>query len=332
MTGDDADFPFAHWIDHLWCDIHGIYLRGWAHAYERRVRAVALRSGARRVSTSDFVARPDVASHYGAYGYTLHCGFALYLPCPPFEPAWLDIETDDGVRTLALTVPEHLTGPETPPPRPPRAIDPFIAEMKARRGRVLEIGARVVGPLSVPRAAEFEPECTYHGCDIHAAPGIDIVADAHSLTVATGRAAFDGIFSVAVLEHLAAPWRVAAEVNRALKPGGLTFHVTPHSYPLHETPNDFWRFSDEALKMLFGPATGFEVIATGFREPVFMAPDPTWRHLQAMTMTGIAGYANANILARKIADLPDGALDLAGSADLTARSQAYPNPVRTERG
>lgn len=161
-----------------------------------------------------------MAAHYSAHGQALHCGFSLYLPCPPFEPAWLDIETGDGTATLALKVPDHLKGPEAPSPTAPRAIDPFIAEMKARRGRVLEIGARVVGPASVPRTAEFKPECIYCGCDIHEAPGIDVVADAHGLSAATGCAAFDGIFSVAVLEHLAAPWRVAAEINRALRPAG----------------------------------------------------------------------------------------------------------------
>lgn len=111
-----------------------------------------------------------------------------------------------------------------------------------------------------------------------------------------------------------------------LEAGGLTFHVTPHSYPLHETPNEFWRFSDEALRMLFGPEAGFDVIATGFREPVFMAPAPSWRHLQAMEMTGIPGYANANILARKVKDLPEGAVDLADSEAFATRSRAYPRP------
>lgn len=317
-------FAVAHWVDHLWCDIHGVFVRGWAHAYERPVRRVGLRSGDHRVATGEFIARPDVAAHYPDHAGAARSGFALYLPCPPFAPAFLDIETDDGVVSVPLDLPPHLQRQEPYPPLPPRAIEPFIAEMKARRGAVLEIGARIVGPESFARIAEFTPECRYVGCDIHAAPGVDLVADAHALSAATGCGAFDGIFSVAVMEHIAAPWIVAAEINRALRPGGLTFHVMPHTYPLHETPNDFWRYSDEALKILFGPATGFEIVAAGLRKPIMMAPYPEWRDLQAMEMTSLPGYSTAHVLARKVAELPDGAIAMPAGFDFAARSRAYP--------
>lgn len=317
-------FLVAHWVDHLWCDIHGVFVRGWAHAFARPVRGVALRSGLHRAATADFAARPDVRAHYPELPGHARCGFALYLPCPPFAPVMLEIETEAGVVDVPLGLPPHLARPEPHPPMPPRAIEPFIAEMKARRGAVLEIGARIVGPESFARIAEFTPECRYVGCDIHPAPGVDLVADAHALSAATGRRAFDGIFSIAVMEHIAAPWVVAAEINRALRPGGLTFHVMPHTYPLHETPNDFWRYSDEALKILFGPATGFEVVAAGFRKPIMMAPYPEWRDLQAMEMTSLPGYATAYVLARKVAELPDGAIALPEGLDFAARSRFYP--------
>ena len=57
-------FAVAHWVDHLWCDIYGVFVRGWAHAHGRAVRLVAVRSGDFRVTAGDFAARPDVAAHY----------------------------------------------------------------------------------------------------------------------------------------------------------------------------------------------------------------------------------------------------------------------------
>ena len=38
-----------------------------------------------------------------------------------------------------------------------------------------------------------------------------------------------------VLEHLAAPWRCATEINRALRIGGETLQMTHQTWPLHET-------------------------------------------------------------------------------------------------
>ena len=87
----------------------------------------------------------------------------------------------------------------------------------------------------------------------------------------------DGVFSLAVLEHIAAPWVLAAEINKVLKIGGLTFHVLPETFPVHEMPNDFWRMTDEALKVLFCPGLGFEVLDAGMAHPMQILPPPSLR-------------------------------------------------------
>ena len=51
--------------------------------------------------------------------------------------------------------------------------------MKSVGGRVVEMGARVVSPGAKLLVERFAPECTFIGVDVHAAPGVDIVADAH---------------------------------------------------------------------------------------------------------------------------------------------------------
>ena len=102
---------------------------------------------------------------------------------------------------------------------------------------------------------------------------MDIVGDAHFLHELLGEASADVVFSGAVLEHLSCPWLFSAAVNRTLKPGGLTFHATHQAWPIHEEPNDFWRFSDEGLKILFGPETGFRTLSSGMHNRSFMYPE-----------------------------------------------------------
>ncbi|HKP03176.1 MAG TPA: hypothetical protein VJU77_07380 [Chthoniobacterales bacterium] len=57
------------------------------------------------------------------------------------------------------------------------------------------------------------------------------------------------------------------------KAGGLTFHSTHFAFPLHERPWDFWRYTDQALRVLFSPPLGFEVIRCHFDTPARMHPD-----------------------------------------------------------
>lgn len=75
---------------------------------------------------------------------------------------------------------------------------------------------------------------------------MDIVGDAHELSLLFPNEHFDVGMSKAVFEHLAMPWKVVLEVNKILRPNGLLFINTLHTFPLHEKPWDFWRFSEEA--------------------------------------------------------------------------------------
>ncbi len=69
------------------------------------------------------------------------------------------------------------------------------------------------------------------------------------------------IFSVDTIEHLRAPWLVAAEIARVLKPGGVTFHTSVFTTCYQPTPEDFFRFTPEGLKALFA---GFECLTAEF--------------------------------------------------------------------
>ncbi len=295
-----ASIETTHAIEHAWCDLDGVFATGWAHAGPHPVRKVALLCGAERAETDDFRPRPDLIPHQ-AIGAV---GFSVYLPCPAHLPISLAVMTDAGVGETAARLPPRT---ETHEPNATGATEGFIAAMHARAGTVLEIGARVLPGGPVGWRPHFEPGCRYIGSDIHPGPNIDVVADVHALTETVPPASMDGIFSVAVLEHLAAPWLAVVEINRALKIGGETLHATHQTWPIHEMPNDFFRMSDQALRFLFGPATGFEVIECGMAYPVSILPPRNMRGPGWVELPLFPGYAQSYIRARKTADLdPNG--------------------------
>jgi hypothetical protein len=81
-------------------------------------------------------------------------------------------------------------------------------------------------------------------------PGVDVIGDAHALPFADG--AFDAAFSLAVLEHVADPRQVVAEMVRVLKPGGWLYSEVPFIFFFHGYPTDYTRYTLEGMKRLFG--------------------------------------------------------------------------------
>lgn len=72
---------------------------------------------------------------------------------------------------------------------------------------------------------------------------------------------FDACLALSLLEHLKEPELAMAEIRRVVKPSGLVLVQVPFAFPIHGYPNDFWRWTEEGLK-LFLEKHGFEVIET----------------------------------------------------------------------
>lgn len=82
--------------------------------------------------------------------------------------------------------------------------------------------------------------------------GLDIVADLAALPFRD--AAFAAAINIVVLEHTKQPARVIAELARVLQPAGRLLIVAPHSWEVHQAPNDFFRFTRHGLSFLFDRA------------------------------------------------------------------------------
>jgi len=103
--------------------------------------------------------------------------------------------------------------------------------------------------------------------DIDAGADVDLFCDGHDLPFVDG--VFDAVVTTAVLEHVLYPERVAAEIIRVLKEGGLLYSELPFMQQVHEGAYDFTRFTLSGHRRLFnqfaeidvgmvaGPATAF---------------------------------------------------------------------------
>jgi 2-polyprenyl-3-methyl-5-hydroxy-6-metoxy-1,4-benzoquinol methylase len=319
----------AYWLDAFWCDPHGIYLRGWVHAYEHRVRALRVESAGRSERVEIFSDRSDLLTHYPEHEHVRHGGFAVYLACPPGHPVVLTLETAGGAASFPLPLPEGPL-PPWPDEEEEDEISPMlrrfieIANAQAGRGgRLLQIGART------PRGTEAIPprrllQGRVIGLDIHPGGNVDVVGDAHGLSRFLRDGSVDAVLSASVLEHLQAPWLLAAEINRVLKPGGLVYHQAPGAWPAHAQPNDFWRISAEGMRVLFGPENGFEVLEACDSGAAAIIPAPGWR-AKYLDMPTVPAYALSEVLARKVEDVQPGtvAWPLGAGASET-RSRQYP--------
>lgn len=307
----------AYDIDWFWCDAYGMYMRGWFHAYDRKVEGLSVRIGDEETTVSGFHERTDVLPHFPGAAVSKDCGFEIYAPGPPATRAVFVVDTPEGRFETPVKPPRRELPAQ---PKDSSLYHRFIEIVNREQLSVLELGARAVGPISGSNRPLFSNAKRYIGMDIHPAQGVDVVGDAHRMSALVGEGAVEALYSVAVLEHLERPWLVAEEMNRALKIGGYVFHSTVHSWPLHEVPNDFWRFSDEGLKVLFGPAYGFEVIDAKLATPVNIYPQTRINGLWQMPLN--PGYAEACILSRKVAELPRHSQD--GGEDVSERARLYP--------
>ncbi len=136
---------------------------------------------------------------------------------------------------------------------------------------VLLTGAKRWEGSPPPSHEQYAPHATWIGTDIEAGEGVHIVGDLQSLDRTTDDK-FDAIFSPATLEHIERPWTAMFAMTNMLRRGGLLYLHTHQTFPLHGYPNDFYRFSTEALKTLAHDA-GLSVVSAAYDGPCKIRPD-----------------------------------------------------------
>lgn len=163
---------------------------------------------------------------------------------------------------------------------------------------VLEIGSRARS--GIVRKHQFGASNNYTGMDILPGPNVDLVGDIHKLSQLVEKNSFDAIAGFSVIEHVAMPWKAAIEINKVLKTGGRCLLHTHQTWPVHESPCDFWRYSEDTWRTIFNAATGFRVVeaASGGAATIH----PLIQDNKSDEFERALGYTSSTALVEKISD------------------------------
>lgn len=318
-------------IPEVWSDEHGIALRGWILTPDGPPDELELIVDGLAVPVVDWHARSKIVARHPEFRSGEKCGFWAYLPRNSARQVQVRARTGDQLFARQLSV-----GPKNDAPRAdaarPALFKRFCATVNNERLSVLEIGARVVVPGSVSKRELFPAASSYCGFDLYADENTDLVGDVHRLS-SYFQEPFDAVFSLAVLEHLAMPWAAALEINKVLRPGGITFHQTHFAFPLHEQPADYWRFTEEGLRAIFSPVAGFGDVECEFSDPVSL--HPTSRSIDHIHLPSQPAFIQVAALARKVGEVDAERIRWeVEPSDVAVAAVVYPRPnagdARTE--
>jgi len=94
---------------------------------------------------------------------------------------------------------------------------------------------------------------------------------------------FNLVILVSVFEHVDNPYKISDALFKIVKPGGYLFNSTPFIFPYHPSPEDNFRFSPKALRLIH-ESSGFKWLEGDF-------------HINHSTAEGIGDTNPKNYLA-----------------------------------
>lgn len=103
---------------------------------------------------------------------------------------------------------------------------------------------------SSDRIRKFAPAKKYFGVDMQPGPLVDIQHDLEKDPIGV-IPEVDVVFCFSLLEHTPNPWRVAENLQKVLKPGGLLLLSVPFQWRYHGHPKDYYRYTFDGIEALF---------------------------------------------------------------------------------
>jgi SAM-dependent methyltransferase len=331
-------------------------MSGWVAA-DAEVSALVPARG--RFLSFEWVRRPDLVPPPGSMAWAR--GFSARLDLPEGGADGLTCRaTCAGVQVnLGWLLPEAVE-----PARKARKLDRlrslFLPHVAVRRGRdfyqvppagealdepdlvsahlypavVEELIRRHRDGWILDCGAGLRPE--YHdnvvNLEIAPFPTTDVLTDAARLPFRDD--CFDGVVTLATLEHVRRPWIVAKELVRVLKPGGTLIADVPFLQPVHGYPSHYFNMTSEGLKSLFEETC--EVVAADvphYGRPIFTLawfldryaaglPEPARSEFLALRVQDLAGAADRQMTSDPVRLLPKASeFELASVTSIVARKR-----------
>ena len=114
---------------------------------------------------------------------------------------------------------------------------------------ILELGSYIVqGQESVADLRKFFPGKRYLGIDKRLGKGVNAVEEVESLAHASQ--SVGTVLAFNCFEHVPRFWLGFQEIQRVLRSDGLLIISCPFYFRIHSFPNDYWRFTPEAFRLM----------------------------------------------------------------------------------
>jgi SAM-dependent methyltransferase len=117
-------------------------------------------------------------------------------------------------------------------------------------GSLADLGCGKVPLYEAYKPYVTEITCVDWGGSPHATVHLDVTCNLNE-TLPFSDHSFDTILLSDVLEHIAEPQLLVCEISRILNPGGKLFLNIPFYYKIHESPHDYFRYTEYALRKFF---------------------------------------------------------------------------------
>ncbi|WKT93660.1 methyltransferase domain-containing protein [Brucella anthropi] len=239
------------------CFQGAVHISGFVIAANSKVLGLNLKlpDGRELVISQHSLPSPDLSRVYGRSAAACRFNERIFtgLETAQMLNATIEVCLADGSR---LEQPLSAADPHDPVLV---LVNRFFDEIhQCSNGHMLEIGSR--NRTGAMWRERLPAAWQYTGFDILEGENVDVFGDAHEASSFLPRNQFDAVMSFAVFEHLLMPWKAVIEMNRVMKPGAIGIILAPQTWPLHEEPCDYFRFSRHSWKALLNRATGFEII------------------------------------------------------------------------
>jgi hypothetical protein len=123
------------------------------------------------------------------------------------------------------------------------------------KGPILEIGSKQYDQESTVNYKELFTGYEYLGIDLQDGKNVDLVLDLTDDTSTIQKKfadqKFNTVICCSVLEHIFNIFQAGKNISQLTHSGGVMFMSVPLVWKFHAYPNDFWRFTPEAIKRLF---------------------------------------------------------------------------------
>jgi SAM-dependent methyltransferase len=116
------------------------------------------------------------------------------------------------------------------------------------KGPLYEFGALQVSGAPEENLRGLFAGFEYIGADMREGPGVDLQLDLHSIALPDAVASC--VLCMDTLEHVEYPRKAMDEIWRILRPDGIAIISSVFDFPIHDYPNDYWRFTPEGFRSL----------------------------------------------------------------------------------